>query len=177
MIVILDSLEGKTEEEIPDYLRQAIGILTTTFNDVLNELKVIDKRIGKRSSSSIARAILYHLDNTEKVKECSAKLEWAINEFQVTSKVDSCLKELQRGQALIQEEETRFKAEVTDGQARIHDGQTRIHDGQAKLQDGQTMIQDGQTKIQEELHEIKEVVKEKIGGNASLSLPSTVMPV
>ncbi|KAG8921034.1 hypothetical protein FRC02_000480, partial [Tulasnella sp. 418] len=154
MIVILDSLKGKTEEEIPDYLKQAIGRLTTTFNDVLNELKVIDKRIGKRSSSSIARAILYHFDNTEKLKECSAKLEWAINEFQVTSKVDSCLKDLERHEELrsaqkeIQAEQNDLRLEVTDGQA----------------------------KIQEELHEIKKAVKEKISGTASLSLPSTFMP-
>ncbi|KAG8940075.1 hypothetical protein FRC03_005798, partial [Tulasnella sp. 419] len=182
LIVILDSLRGKTEKEIPDHLKRAVERLSTSFQEVLDELRIVDKRVGKRSSASIARAILYHFDNTEKLQGCSAKLEWAMNEFQVTSKVDSCLKDLERheevrkeirenrtviqeGQALMQEGQAKLQIELHDGQEKIRDGQTRL---QEKIQDGQSKIQVGQAKIQEDLAQIREVVKEKISANLPL---------
>ncbi|KAG8959057.1 hypothetical protein FRC03_008513 [Tulasnella sp. 419] len=158
LIVILDSLKGKSEKEIPSYLKQAIERLSTNFQEVLDEIRIIEKRVGKRSSSSIAKAILYHFDNTEKLKECSTKLEWAIAEFQVTSKVDSCLKDLERHEQLRDE---------------LRESRMVIQDGQAKIE---AKIQDGQAKIQEDLAKIRDVVQDKISGDTPLSLPSTFMP-
>ncbi|KAG8942166.1 hypothetical protein FRC03_003592 [Tulasnella sp. 419] len=154
MIVILDSLKGKIEGEIPDYLKLAIERLSRNFHEVLDELKIIEKRVGKRSSTSIARGILYHFDNTEKLKGCSAKLDWAINEFQVTSKVDSCLKDLERHEELRQ--------------------------GQAELRKGQGVLQEGQEKLQDDLADIRKTIKEKVNANAPLryvrlSLPRDVL--
>ncbi|KAG8942308.1 hypothetical protein FRC03_003338, partial [Tulasnella sp. 419] len=158
LIVILDSLKGKTEKEIPSYLKQAIERLSMNFQEVLGELRIIEKRVGKQSAGSIARAILYHFDNTEKLQGCSGKLEWAIAEFQVTSRVDSCLKDLERYEEL--------RKEVQEGQAKI----------ESKIEYGQVKLQDGQTKLQEGLDEIRDAVKDKISGSSPLSLPSTVMP-
>ncbi|KAG8909349.1 hypothetical protein FRC02_007830 [Tulasnella sp. 418] len=116
LIVILGSLAGKTEEAIPDHLRRGVERLTANFYEVLAELKIIDKRAQKW------RAVFYYLDNGEKLKDCSAKLHWAMEQFQVTSKVDSCLKDLehfeelrktiQQGQANMEES---IKKEVREG--------------------------------------------------------------
>ncbi|KAG8918870.1 hypothetical protein FRC02_002065, partial [Tulasnella sp. 418] len=169
LIVILDSLKGKAEKEIPSYLKEAVERLSINFQEVLNELRIIEKRVGKRSASSIAKAILYHFDNTEKLKECSATLEWAMAEFQVTSKVDSCLKDLERHQEL--------REEVRENRTSIQEGHTnigaKIDGGHAKIEE---KIQDSQAKIQKDLARIREDVIDKISGTAPLSLPSTVMP-
>ncbi|KAG8913764.1 hypothetical protein FRC02_005325, partial [Tulasnella sp. 418] len=179
LIVILDSLKGKTEEEIPSYLKQGVERLSTNFEEVLNELKIIDKRVGKRSASSIARAILYRFDNTEKLKGCSSKLEWAITEFQVTSRVDSCLKDLERYEEM-RKEVLENRTVIQEGQDLLQEGQAKIEakieDGQMKIRDEQVRLQNGQAKLQEGLAEIRDVVKDKINGSTPLSLPSTVMP-
>ncbi|KAG8942815.1 hypothetical protein FRC03_002866 [Tulasnella sp. 419] len=180
LIVILDSLKGKTEKEIPSCLKQAIETLSMSFQEVFDELKIIEKRAGKRSASSLVRALLYHYDNIEKLKECSAKLEWAIAEFQVTSKVDSCLKDLERhkelreelleNRTITQKGHANIEAKIEGGQAEL---EAKIEDGQAKIE---AKIQDGQAKIQQDLAKIREDVIDKITGTAPLSLPSTVMP-
>ncbi|KAG8929554.1 hypothetical protein FRC02_005384, partial [Tulasnella sp. 418] len=91
MVVILGSFDGKRENEIPDHLRRAVERLTMIFHEVMRELKKVDRR-GSRH----VVGILYTNDNAVKLKGCSAKLNWAMQEFQVTSKVDSCLKDLER---------------------------------------------------------------------------------
>ncbi|KAG8940866.1 hypothetical protein FRC03_005047, partial [Tulasnella sp. 419] len=154
LIVILDSLKGKTEQEIPSHLRQSTERLATNFQEVLAELRVIDKRIGKKSTGSIARSILYHFDNTEKLTRCSAKLEWAINEFQVISKVDSCLKDLERHEQISKE----------------------LREGRTEMQEGHARIQDGQARIEGELAGIREAMMDKISSDAPIDLPSTVLP-
>ncbi|KAG8927271.1 hypothetical protein FRC02_008335 [Tulasnella sp. 418] len=168
LIVILDSLKGKTEDEIPSHLKRGVERLSTSFQEVLSDLRIIEKRVRKRSSVGYAKAILYHFDNMEKLKGCSSKLEWAVAEFQVTSRVDACLMDLERYEELRKEVQ-----EVQEGQAKI---EAKIDDGQMKIQDGQVKIQDGQVKIQEGLDEIRDAVKDKISGSSPLSLPSTVMP-
>ncbi|KAG8940305.1 hypothetical protein FRC03_005616, partial [Tulasnella sp. 419] len=96
LVVILRSFDGKTEAAIPSHLREGVERLASNFHEVLATLQTIDKRAGKRSVSAIAKALVYHFDNAEKLKGCSAKLNWAMQEFQVTTKVESCLKELEQ---------------------------------------------------------------------------------
>ncbi|KAG8939239.1 hypothetical protein FRC03_006422, partial [Tulasnella sp. 419] len=188
LIIILDSLKGKTEEEIPSHLKDAVERLSTNFHEVLNELKIIGKRVGKRGAGGITKAILYHFDNTEKLKGCSSKLEWAIAEFQARSRPphvtyhclwDSCA-DLERYEEL-RKEVLENRTVIKEGQGLLQEGQAKI---EAKIEDGQTKIQDGQAKLQEGLDEIRDVVKDKISGGTPLrfltpdlpSLPSTVMP-
>ncbi|KAG8926089.1 hypothetical protein FRC02_009214 [Tulasnella sp. 418] len=152
LVVILGSLSGKKEDAIPSHLKNGIERLTTTFQEVLAELRIIEKRVGKRSVGGLARSILYYVDNDEKLKGCSAKLEWAMGEFQVTSKVDSCLKDLERHEEL--------RKDLREGHAKME----KIEAGQAEIRDGLT--------------EIRDVMKEQVATRTSSSdnLPSTVMP-
>ncbi|KAG8921473.1 hypothetical protein FRC02_000220 [Tulasnella sp. 418] len=110
LVVILGSLAGKTEDAIPDHLRKGVERLTGNFHEVLGELRSIDKRAKKR------RAVLYYIHNGEKLKDCCAKLHWAMEEFQVTSKVDSSLKDLER-----HEELRKGQQELLKGQANIEE--------------------------------------------------------
>ncbi|KAG8926087.1 hypothetical protein FRC02_009212 [Tulasnella sp. 418] len=116
LVVILSSLSGKTQDAIPDHLKNGVERLTASFQDVLGELRIIDKRAGIRSIGGLARSILYYTDNGEKLRSCSAKLEWAMGEFQVTAKVDSCLKDLERHE------------ELRKGQEQLRDGLIEIRD-------------------------------------------------
>ncbi|KAG8922047.1 hypothetical protein FRC02_012169 [Tulasnella sp. 418] len=148
LVVILGSLKGKSEDAIPDYLKNGVERLTTSFQEVLAELRIIEKRVGKRSVGGLARAILYYTDNGEKLKGCSAKLDWAMGEFQVTSKVDACLKDFARHEEL-------------------RKGQMELREGQIKIEDN---IKTGFT-------EIRDVMKEQITSKTTQSdLPSTAMP-
>ncbi|KAG8926088.1 hypothetical protein FRC02_009213 [Tulasnella sp. 418] len=148
LVVILGSLSGKTEDAIPNHLKNGVERLTTSFEEVLAELRIIEKRTGKRSISGLARAILYYVDNGEKLRDCSAKLEWAMGEFQVTSKVDSCLKDLERYE------------ELRKGQEAI-----------------QQEVRKGHEKIEYGLTEIRDVIKEQMTTpTIKDNLPSTVMP-
>ncbi|KAG8960785.1 hypothetical protein FRC03_006147, partial [Tulasnella sp. 419] len=107
LVVILGSLSGKAESTIPNDLKTRLERLTLTFNEVHKALETIEKRNGKR------RALLYHFDNAEKLKGCSAKLDWAMQEFQVMSQVDSCLKDIERHEEL-REEFRKGLSEVRD---------------------------------------------------------------
>ncbi|KAG8962149.1 hypothetical protein FRC03_004564 [Tulasnella sp. 419] len=131
LLVILSSLSGKSEDEIPSDLKGNLKRLSSNLHEVLSELKVIDTRVGKSSIGSKLKAGIYHFDNAEKLVECSAKIDWALQEFQVTSKVDSCLKDLERheelrkGQTEIKKE---LKNEMQNNQAELLQSQKQILD-------------------------------------------------
>ncbi|KAG8938629.1 hypothetical protein FRC03_007056, partial [Tulasnella sp. 419] len=146
LVVILGSLSGKKEDAIPEHLKRGVERLTTSFQEVLAELRIIEKRVGKRSVGGLARSILYYIDNGEKLTDCSAKLEWAMGEFQVTSKVDSCLKDLERHEELRKD----------------------LREGQAKIEEN---IKAGLKEIRDVVKEQTETENSQSG-----SLPSTVMP-
>ncbi|KAG8962307.1 hypothetical protein FRC03_004368 [Tulasnella sp. 419] len=102
LVVILGSLSGKHKDAIPHHVKSGVERLTSDFQVVLAELQVIKTRTGKSSFGGLARAILYHMDNSDKLKTCLVRLQWAMDEFQVTTKVDSCLKDLERHEELRQ---------------------------------------------------------------------------
>ncbi|KAG8910880.1 hypothetical protein FRC02_006927 [Tulasnella sp. 418] len=115
----------KKAEEIPVELQQSLERLVTNFQEVATELRVIQKRSGKGSILSAARALIYLNDNVETLKYCSEKLDWAIKEFGVASKVNSSIRELERSAALL------------DNQGKILKGQTEILETQLELRKGQ----------------------------------------
>ncbi|KAG8922996.1 hypothetical protein FRC02_011483 [Tulasnella sp. 418] len=160
LVVILGSFRGKTQEAIPDHLKNGVERLTTSFHEILAELRIIEKRAGKGGVRGLARAILYHIDNGDKLKECSGKLEWAMGEFQVTSNIDSCLKDLERHEEILKGQES-IKKEVREGQARVEENMEANH---AEIRDGLTEIRDvitGQSTTK---------------SSSAVNLPSTVMP-
>ncbi|KAG8922068.1 hypothetical protein FRC02_012156, partial [Tulasnella sp. 418] len=176
LVVVLGSLAGKAEGAIPDYLKRGVERLTVNFQEVLIELRIIDKRSKKW------RAVLYHIDNSDQLKGCSEKLQWAMDEFQVTTKVDSCLKDLERheelrkGQEKIQESQNALQV----GQVAIQEGQVTLQDSQQELLKGQANIEEsilkGQTEVRDGLSVIQEAMKAQSIGYASSSLLSTVLP-
>ncbi|KAG8932317.1 hypothetical protein FRC02_001324 [Tulasnella sp. 418] len=115
LVVILGSLNGKEEKDIPEGLRRNIERLSGSFHQVLGELRTIERRAQKSITGFV-----YYLDNAEKLKSCVMKLDWAMQEFQVTSKVDTCLSELQRyeqlkkGQTEILEAVGKSQAEILE---------------------------------------------------------------
>ncbi|KAG8944544.1 hypothetical protein FRC03_002050 [Tulasnella sp. 419] len=147
LVVILSSLQGKTEEEIPSDLKNRLETLTGNLVDIRAELKVIESRAGQSSIRSKMKAGLYHFDNTRKLTGCAAKLDWALQEFQVISKVDSFLKDLERHEDL--------KKEIKEGRDEVRQGQKELRQGQA---------------------EILDAVRDKGIEKPSSNLPSTTMP-
>ncbi|KAG8930764.1 hypothetical protein FRC02_003688, partial [Tulasnella sp. 418] len=123
LVVVLNSLKSKKEEELPDELKQGMERLTSNFLEVISELKVVEKRSSKGSVTELSRSILYHHDNAEVLKGCMAKLDWAMQEFQVKAKIDSSLKDLKRHEELVH------------GQAQLQQGVAELLEGQAKLLD------------------------------------------
>ncbi|KAG8919398.1 hypothetical protein FRC02_001689 [Tulasnella sp. 418] len=124
LVVILVSLnlKGKTEQDIPSDLRDRVEALTGHLVNILSKLKIIDSRAGEGSSRSKMKVGLCHCDNTRKLTGCAAKSDWAMQEFQVMSKVDSCLKDLERHEELKKElkegrEELRndLRADIQEG--------------------------------------------------------------
>ncbi|KAG8942429.1 hypothetical protein FRC03_003221 [Tulasnella sp. 419] len=152
LVVILGSLAGKTEDAIPDYVRKGVERLVAAFHEVLAGLKIIEKRAHNW------RAILYYLDNGEKLKDCLAKLNWAMDEFQVTSRVDSCLKDLERHE------------ELRKGQERILESQQELH------QEVKQELQRGRNEVRGGFLEMREAIKEQNTSNPLSSMPSSVMP-
>ncbi|KAG8919842.1 hypothetical protein FRC02_001340 [Tulasnella sp. 418] len=151
LIVILGSLTGKMEDAIPDHLRRGVERLTVNFHEVLAGLRTIDNR------AQGWRAVLYYLDNGERLKDFSAKLQWAMEEFQVTSKVDSCLKDLERHE------------ELSRRLDKIQESQQEVLKGQATLEEG---IKKSQKEVQDGLL----AIKEQSTSQAISNIPSTVMP-
>ncbi|KAG8944641.1 hypothetical protein FRC03_001965 [Tulasnella sp. 419] len=123
LVVVLDSLKSKGADEIPDELKQGVERLTNTFHEVIAELRIVEQRSSKGSLTKLSRSVLYHYDNAEALKGCTAKLDWAMQEFQVTSKVDSSLRDLKRHEELLH------------GQAQLQQGQAELLQGQAKILD------------------------------------------
>ncbi|KAG8916583.1 hypothetical protein FRC02_003734 [Tulasnella sp. 418] len=156
LVVILDSLKDKKEDEIPDDLKQRVESLTNNFLDVEAELKVVERRSSKGSFIERGRSLLYHHDNAEALKGCRAKLDWAMQEFQVTTKVDSSLNDLKRHEELL-----RGQAEIQRGQADIQQGQALMQQSQVQIQQGQSMLQDGQAELLKGQARVLEVVRDK----------------
>ncbi|KAG8945242.1 hypothetical protein FRC03_001762, partial [Tulasnella sp. 419] len=147
LVVILDSLKDKKEDEIPDDLKQRVESLTNNFLDVEAELKVVERRSSK------------------------AKLDWAMQEFQVTSKVDSSLNDLKRHEELL-----RGQAEIQRGQADIQQGQALMQQSQVQIQQGQSMLQDGQAELLKGQARVLDVVRDKAHDAILSDLPSTQLP-
>ncbi|KAG8941930.1 hypothetical protein FRC03_003857 [Tulasnella sp. 419] len=132
LVVILTSFTGKTENHVPDHLRNEVEQLTTTFDEVLEVLKIIHKREGERG------ALLYYFDNDEKLRGCLAKLVWAMQEFEVTSKIDSGLADLLRYEEL-------------HSQAKLHESQQ----GTAKMTESTTIGPESMQELQKGQAEIR----------------------
>ncbi|KAG8909656.1 hypothetical protein FRC02_007640 [Tulasnella sp. 418] len=129
LVVILGSLRGKTKTEIPSDLKQRLEALTGNLFDILADLKLIDARSGKDSIRGKVKAGFYQFDNTRKLIGCSAKLDWGLQEFQVMSKVDSCLKDLERHEDLkneIKESRDDVKDEIKESRDELREGQNEI---------------------------------------------------
>ncbi|KAG8926308.1 hypothetical protein FRC02_008974 [Tulasnella sp. 418] len=84
-------------------------------------LETIKERAGKR------RALLYYFDNAEKLKSCSTQLDWAMQEFQVVSQVDLCLKDLERHEELLKGQEE-LRDELRGGQTELRRGLNEVRD-------------------------------------------------
>ncbi|KAG8946066.1 hypothetical protein FRC03_001503 [Tulasnella sp. 419] len=150
MVVILGSLVGKTMEEIPEELQQALERLNNNFQEVRAELRIICKRSRKGSITGLAQALLYYHDNLESLKDCSAKLDWAVKVFDVTSKVNSCLSELERHQELLK--------------------------NQKKSMEDHTALLEANEKFHKVQKEVLDTVKEMSTVKTLSRLPTTVMP-
>ncbi|KAG8957003.1 hypothetical protein FRC03_010632 [Tulasnella sp. 419] len=148
LIVILGSLTGKTEDAIPDHLRRGVERLTVNFHEVLAGLRIIDNR------AQGWRAVMYYLDNGERLKDFSAKLQWAMEEFQVTSKVDSCLKDLER-----HEELSRRLDKIQESQQEVLKGQATLEEG---IKKSQKEVQDGLLAIKEQ--STSQAISKYVGG-------------
>ncbi|KAG8994726.1 hypothetical protein FRB94_009681 [Tulasnella sp. JGI-2019a] len=97
MIVILTSLQGKSEEELPqDTLKTSVDRLARDLSGIAAELRVIRADANFRSLSAFTKAVLTSADIQERIAECSAKLDWAMKVFQVKSHIQSRLNDLQR---------------------------------------------------------------------------------
>ncbi|KAG8939258.1 hypothetical protein FRC03_006418 [Tulasnella sp. 419] len=158
LVVILGSLAGKTEDAIPNELRRGVERLTINFHEVLAELRIIDKRAQNW------RAVVYYLDNGEKLKDCLAKLNWAMEEFQVTSKIDSCLRDLEHHE------------ELRKGQEKIFESQQEVQNGQVRIEESQKELMTGQNDVRDRLVVIQEAIKEQSTSHELSSMPSTAMP-
>ncbi|KAG8932441.1 hypothetical protein FRC02_001120, partial [Tulasnella sp. 418] len=170
LIVILGSLSGKAEDAIPDHLRRGVERLTNNFSEVLAELRIIDKR------AQGWRAAFYYIDNGERLKGCSSKIEWAMEEFQVTSNVDSCLKELEHHEELRKAQER-----IQSGVDRLQKGQETmqetVQESQQELMKGQANMEESIKKeVREGLSGVREAIKEQGNTQDFVSGPLTVMP-
>ncbi|KAG8940578.1 hypothetical protein FRC03_005344 [Tulasnella sp. 419] len=140
---------------------QTFNFYCSNFSEVLAELRIIDRR------AQGWRAAFYYLDNGEKLKDCSAKLQWAMEGFQVTSNVDSCLKELERHE------------ELRKGQERLQKEVEKLHGGQEIMKESQMTLLKGQTNIEESIKAVRDglsAIKEESNSQGTFSDPSTVMP-
>ncbi|KAG8940582.1 hypothetical protein FRC03_005341, partial [Tulasnella sp. 419] len=154
LIVILGSLIGKAEHNIPIDLKNRLETLTSNLMSILSELRLIESRSGKDSIRGKVKAGFYLFDNSRKLTGCSAKLDWALQKFQVMSKVDSCLKDLERHEEL--------KNTIKESRDELRNGQQELRQGQAEIQEGQKQI----------LNAVRDKGIEK----PSPELPSTTMP-
>ncbi|KAG8909870.1 hypothetical protein FRC02_007535, partial [Tulasnella sp. 418] len=162
LVVILGSLKGKTEHDIPSDLKNRLETLTGNLMDILAELKLIDARSGKDSVRGKMKAGLYHFDNSRKLTGCCAKLDWALQEFQVMSKVDSCLKDLERHEDL--------KNEI---------GESR-DDVKKEIKESRDELRDGQQELRQEIQDVRKQIlnsdRDKGIEKTSSNLPATTMP-
>ncbi|KAG8953586.1 hypothetical protein FRC03_011713 [Tulasnella sp. 419] len=162
LIVILGSLIGKAEQDIPVDLKKRLETLTSNLMSILSELRLIESRSGKDSIGGKVKAGFYQFDNSRKLTGCSAKLDWALQEFQAMSKVDSCLKDLERHEDL--------KNEIKESRNEVKD------DIKESKQDVKNEIKESRDELREGQKEILNAVRDKTTEKASSSLPSTTMP-
>ncbi|KAG8940031.1 hypothetical protein FRC03_005821, partial [Tulasnella sp. 419] len=143
-------------------LKNRLDTLTGNLMDILAELKLIDARSGKDSVRGKMKAGLYHFDNSRKLTGCCAKLDWALQEFQVMSKVDSCLKDLERHEDL--------KNEI---------GESR-DDVKKEIKESRDELRDGQQELRQEIQDVRKHIlnsdRDKEIEKTSSNLPSTTMP-
>ncbi|KAG8913275.1 hypothetical protein FRC03_011272 [Tulasnella sp. 419] len=155
------AMMGKIQRDIPDDLKNRLETLTRNLMDILFELILIDGRSKKDSIRGKVKAGIYHFDNPRKLTGCSAKLDWALREFQVMSKVDSCPKDLERHEepkTAITESRDDVKDEIKesrdDVKSKIKESRDDVKD---KIKESQ---HDVKTKIQESRHDMKMEIKE-----------------
>ncbi|KAG8872047.1 hypothetical protein FRB98_000319, partial [Tulasnella sp. 332] len=111
MIVIITPLQGKSDKDLEDSLRNDLGRLAVELSGIADELRILCADTGFRHLSSFPKAVLTYSDIQGRIAKCSAKLEWAMKVFhlaaadkhslQVESQIQSRLDDLQRhGQLL-----------------------------------------------------------------------------
>ncbi|KAG8930005.1 hypothetical protein FRC02_004784 [Tulasnella sp. 418] len=89
LAIIIDIVKENDEGDIPEDVKKDIERLTSVFQQALDILKIVEGR----SRKPYLQGALYHYDNTQKLKECTSKLDWAMQEFQVHSHLRSRINE------------------------------------------------------------------------------------
>ncbi|KAG8930378.1 hypothetical protein FRC02_004295 [Tulasnella sp. 418] len=111
VIVLGTSFQGLTKQDVPVHMKQAIQRLTDDFEEVIDDLKVIQQKTRKWG-----HGWMIHGDVAHDLKTCSSKLNWAMQVFQVMQNIDTCVQSLRRG-----EESLRSSEALLNGQAEIMD--------------------------------------------------------
>ncbi|KAG9026971.1 hypothetical protein FRB95_008283 [Tulasnella sp. JGI-2019a] len=95
MIVVVTSLQGE-EELSQGNFKTSVDRLAGDLSGIADELRIIRADANFRCLSAFAKAVLTSADIQGRITECSTKLNWAMNVFQVESHIQSRLHDLQR---------------------------------------------------------------------------------
>ncbi|KAG8995678.1 hypothetical protein FRB94_008874 [Tulasnella sp. JGI-2019a] len=94
--------QGKSEEELSEgNLKANIGRLASDLSGTADELRIIHADSNFRHLSALPKAILTSADIQGRISECSVKLDWAMQTFQVESHIQSRLDDLKRHEEVL----------------------------------------------------------------------------
>ncbi|KAG8984200.1 hypothetical protein FRB94_006266 [Tulasnella sp. JGI-2019a] len=90
-LVILTSLKGKKLQDVPKDLEQSIAKFKTDLLAIEKTVSRVKKRTDT-SGLSIIKAFLRYGDNAGLIAECTSRLAWAIQYFEVESRIQGSIR-------------------------------------------------------------------------------------
>ncbi|KAG8878821.1 hypothetical protein FRB97_002189 [Tulasnella sp. 331] len=162
MLVILTSLQGIGEKDVPNDLKTSVSRLTRDLRAIEIDMQRIKKRTDTSHISSIFKATLKYGDNAALITKCVGRLDWAMQLFQVEARIQDSVRLAQVATTV---EEVRVGVQSVQMDARS----TRI---------GVQQVQEGVRDISVDVKDIQALVHE-ITGRATrpeASLPSIIIP-
>ncbi|KAG8876040.1 hypothetical protein FRB97_004506 [Tulasnella sp. 331] len=92
LTVISETYKDKTDEDLPPDVKTSLHRLQTQLDDILVEIREMRRAIDPHTLKGFFRGILLYGDNSGKIRECTTRIDWAMNVFQVEGRVGDSLR-------------------------------------------------------------------------------------
>ncbi|KAG8873126.1 hypothetical protein FRB98_009178 [Tulasnella sp. 332] len=92
MLVVVLPLKGKNEKDIPPELKANLARLSKDLFTITDQLKDVKAKTDPKHVSGVFHSIFNSAKTSGIIQDCTDRLNWAVSDFQVESRIDDAIR-------------------------------------------------------------------------------------